>query len=329
MKKTNKILAFALAVLLLALPLSSCGGSGKNEKDLRTVMTIDGFEVPYEQFRYFFMNYKAQLEKADENVWSGSDKKQKEAELDASVTGALKGLYAVLDLCKKYGISPDDKSIKDAVQEKIEETKDSYENEKKYRSALESNYMNESVYGFLIAVDLCETELYNKMIEAKEIDDSDEAALANIKGADFIRTIQILIKNDAGDDVAENRKTANELLERIKKGEDFDKLIGRYSEDLSMTPDGYYSTRLEMLKEYEEAAYKLEIGEVSEVVESSVGFHIIKRLSKEDEYITKNFDALKEKYLTSAFFSKIEKKKAEQNVVKNSLYDSFNVDNMN
>lgn len=327
MKRTNRILAAFFAVLLLTLTLAACGKSKSSEEDLRTVMIIDGFEVPYEQFRYFFMNYKAQFE-IDDKEPDVSEKKQKEAKLDSAVVGALRGVYAVLALCRDYGIDPDDKSIQNEVKTKIDETIDSYGGEKKYKSALEKNYMNESVYGFLLTVDLCESELYGKMIESGKIDASDEAASASIGGEDFIRTIQILIKNDADDDIEQNRKTANELLARIKNGEDFDALIGRYSEDLSMTPDGYYSTHLELLTEYEKAAYELEIGEVSEVVESSVGFHIIKRLSKEADYITKHFDELKTKYLTSAFYTIIENKKNELKVTKNSLYESFNVDNM-
>lgn len=327
MKRANRILAAFLVVLLLIFTLASCGKSKSSEDDLRTVMTIDGFEVPYEQFRYFFMNYKAQFE-PDEGELSASEKKQKEAELDSAVVGALRGVYAVLALCRDYGIDPDDKSIQNEVKTKIDETIDSYGGEKKYKSALEKNYMNESVYGFLLAVDLCEAELYDKMIDSGKIDASDDAASASINGEDFIRTIQILIRNDAGDDIEQNRKTANELLARIKNGEDFDTLIGRYSEDLSMTPDGYYSTHLELLEEYEKTAYALGIGEISEVVESSAGFHIIKRLSKESDYITRHFDELKTKYLTSAFYTIIENKKSELKVTKNSLYESFNVDNV-
>ena len=332
MKKLNKIISLILVMTMALLSLMSCGGKNSpiesSEEDLRTVMTAGEYEVPYELFRYFFMNFKNQFESTDENIWTGKDASEKKAELDASVVGAIKGVYAVLSLCKEYGISKDDKLILENVQATIDDTVDSYGGAKAYSKALAENYMTDSVYRLLVAVDLCESELYNTMLDVGVIDNSDEAALANINGSDFIRTIQILIKNDAGDDIEENRKTANDLLERIKRGEDMDTLIGRYSEDLSMTPDGYYSTHLELIEEYEEAAYKLEIDEVSEVVESYVGFHIIKRLSKEADYIEKNFKDLKTQYLTSAFYRLIEAEKDKINVVKNSLYESFTVENM-
>ena len=332
MKKINRIIAVSLALVIALASLASCDGTTSpiesSEDDLRTVMTVDTYEVPYELFRYFFMNFKKQFESTDEGIWTGADAAEKKAELDASVVGAIRGVYAVLSLCADYGIGKDDAKIKEGVQVAIDETVDSYGGEKAYVKALGENYMTDSVYRFLIAVDLCETELYNTMLDVGVIDNSDEAALANINGPDFIRTIQILIKNDAGDDIEENRKTAEELLERIKKGEDMDTLIGRYSEDLSMTPDGYYSTHLELIEEYEEAAYELELDEVSEVVETYVGFHIIKRLSKEADYIEKNFDTLKTQYLTSAFYRQIEDEKDKLNVTKNALYESFTVENM-
>ena len=335
MKVITKITSLFLVIAMIACALISCSEDvslESTEEDLRTVMTIEGFDVPYEQFRYFFMNYKTQIESGESDVWTKEGGDALRADLDASVVGALRGVYAVLDLCRDYGININDDSIQLAVEATIAETIESYDGKnnghKKYAAGLAENYMTDSVYRFLVGVDLCETELYNTFLDLSVIDGSDEAALANINGDDFIRTVQILIKNDAGDDVEENRKTAEDLLARIKNGEDFDTLVGRYSEDLSMTPDGYYSTHLELIEEYEEEAYKLEIGEVSEVVESYLGFHIIKRLPKESEYIEKNFDNLKTQYLASSFYSILEEEKGKLDVQKNSLYESFTVENM-
>ena len=334
MKALKSTFILTLVLILLAMPLTSCTDSSlkSTEDDLRTVMTIAGYDVPYEQFRYFLMNYKAQIDGGNESVWLGDDAEEYIKKLDGYVVDALRGLYAVLDICKDYGINITDKDIQAAVDMTVEDTIISYDGKnkghKKYAAGLAANYMNDAVYRFIVGVDLCEAALYTKLIELGEIDDSDEAALANINGEDFIRTIQILVKNDPKDDIEENRKAAEDLLARIKNGEDFDSLIVKYSEDLSMTPDGYYSTRLELIEEYEKAAYELEIGEVSEVVESHVGFHIIKRLEKEADYIEKNFASLKTQYLTSAFYRMIEKEKALLDVEKTELYISFTVENM-
>ena len=71
------------------------------------------------------------------------------------------------------------------------------------------------------------------------------------------------------------------ILERIKKGEKFGKLAKELSTDTgSAKRDGNlgYFTKGMMVKPFEEAAFKLEIGQISEPVKSEFGYHIIKRM---------------------------------------------------
>ena len=71
------------------------------------------------------------------------------------------------------------------------------------------------------------------------------------------------------------------ILDRIKNGEKFGKLARDLSTDSgSAKKDGNlgYFTKGKMVKQFEEAAFKLQIGQVSEPVKSEFGYHIIKRL---------------------------------------------------
>ena len=78
------------------------------------------------------------------------------------------------------------------------------------------------------------------------------------------------------------KEKAEDIYERILAGEDFDTLMHEYSEDpgLATQPDGYTFGKGQMVPEFEEAAYALEIGEVSEIVESDFGYHIIKLVDR-------------------------------------------------
>ena len=70
------------------------------------------------------------------------------------------------------------------------------------------------------------------------------------------------------------------IMERIKKGEKFGKLAKELSTDSgSAKKDGNlgYFTKGMMVKPFEEAAFKLQIGEISEPVKTEFGYHIIKR----------------------------------------------------
>lgn len=70
------------------------------------------------------------------------------------------------------------------------------------------------------------------------------------------------------------------IHDRLKKGEKFGKLAKELSIDSgSAKRDGNlgYFTKGMMVKPFEEAAFKLQIGEMSEPIKSEFGYHIIKR----------------------------------------------------
>ena len=91
--------------------------------------------------------------------------------------------------------------------------------------------------------------------------------------ADKIKCSHILV---------EKQSQALQILERIKSGEKFGKLAKELSIDSgSAKRDGNlgYFSRGKMVKEFENVAFKLEIGHISEPVKTQYGYHIIKRLS--------------------------------------------------
>jgi len=73
-------------------------------------------------------------------------------------------------------------------------------------------------------------------------------------------------------------KKAQEALERAKAGEDFAALVQEYSEDEASLPsDGeYVFGRNQMEPAFEAASFELKVGEISDLVETSYGYHIIK-----------------------------------------------------
>ena len=88
--------------------------------------------------------------------------------------------------------------------------------------------------------------------------------------ADKIRCSHILV---------EKQSQALEILERIKKGESFSALAQEYSIDGSRRQGGDlgFFGRGMMVREFEKAAFELDVGGVSEPVKTQFGYHIIKR----------------------------------------------------
>ena len=73
---------------------------------------------------------------------------------------------------------------------------------------------------------------------------------------------------------------ASEIRERILAGEDFTELAREYSDDRGSAQVGGELgefTRAQMVKPFADAAFALEPGGVSEVIESEFGFHVIQR----------------------------------------------------
>jgi peptidyl-prolyl cis-trans isomerase C len=88
----------------------------------------------------------------------------------------------------------------------------------------------------------------------------------------------------SADQVAAKRKQIDDLLKRVKAGEDFATLAKQYSEDNSTKEKGGELPPLtrgqNLAPEFEAAAFSLATNQVSDVVTTAYGFHIIKLLDK-------------------------------------------------
>lgn len=90
---------------------------------------------------------------------------------------------------------------------------------------------------------------------------------------------------DAQHILVEDEKTAKEVKKKLDDGGDFAKLAKEYSTDGSAEDGGklgYFSAG-EMVPEFEDAAYAMKKGEISDPVQSEHGFHIIKVNDKRDK----------------------------------------------
>lgn len=123
---------------------------------------------------------------------------------------------------------------------------------------------------------------YSIMTEA--VDDS---AVAEFYKNNYVRAKHILrttVDPQTGESMTDLQKKATfTLMTAIKneldKGASFDDLIKKHGEDpgVESQPDGYVFTYGEMVEPFEKAAFALEEGKISDIIETSYGYHIIKR----------------------------------------------------
>jgi len=92
--------------------------------------------------------------------------------------------------------------------------------------------------------------------------------------------VLIRVERDADEKSRQKkRELAEKVLAEAKEGKDFAELATKYSDDKASVAKGGdlgYFTRGTMVKSFEEAAFSLKPGDLSEVVSSPFGFHIIK-----------------------------------------------------
>jgi peptidyl-prolyl cis-trans isomerase D len=101
-----------------------------------------------------------------------------------------------------------------------------------------------------------------------------------------VRAAHILFKTEgkSPEETEKIKAKASEVLARVKKGEDFTALAKKYSEDdgsASQGGDLGFFGRGQMVPEFENAAFTLKEGNISDLIVTKYGFHIIKVFEKQ------------------------------------------------
>ena len=124
--------------------------------------------------------------------------------------------------------------------------------------------------------------------------------------------------------VAQKKAQAEDFLAQLRAAEDpialFDDLMNEHSEDsgLATNPDGYTTAKGDMVAPFEEAALALKAGEISEVVESDFGYHIILRLPLDP-------DDFRDDCVTSLMEKRIDQEIERLGLEKTAAFDKLNV----
>jgi peptidyl-prolyl cis-trans isomerase C len=153
----------------------------------------------------------------------------------------------------------------------------------------------------IIAIEYLKKEVTNKVeVSEEDVKAYYESHKDEFKTPEMVRSRHILIKTDpsaSDNDKKKAKEKAEEILKKIKAGEDFAKLASDVSDDTGSKPKGGelgFFPKGRMVKSFEDAAFSLKPGEVSGIVETQFGYHIIKVEEKKEPGM-EPFDTAKEK----------------------------------
>ncbi len=167
----------------------------------------------------------------------------------------LASIIVVSDVAKKKGFDKDPK-----VRKQMEIMRNEY---------LARNYVQKEILGKIVLTE-------------KDYEGYYETHKKEFENPEMVRARHILVavKPNATEEEKKAAMTkTEEILEKAKKGEDFAKLATEYSDDPGSKAKGGdlgFFTTGSMVGKFEQAAFALKPGEISGIVETEFGYHIIK-----------------------------------------------------
>ncbi len=302
----NKIIALTLSSLLC---ISAVGCSSKvNDTDI--VATVNGSKITSKQFESTLALYKESLESMygstiwDTEVEDGVKYKDKFKDI---MLDQMIDIEAVCEQARKDKLVPS----KEEVDKAFEELKKNIDEDEEYKKKLEGLGIDDAYLRSQQEQDLIMQKYKENFDKNLKISDEEMKKYYEENKKDYykdeVKASHILIStvDENGKKLSEAKKKeakkkAEEVLKKAKSGVEFSELAKEYSDDTGSASQGGdlgYFTKGKMVKPFEEAAFNLKVGEISDIVESQFGYHIIKVYDKVDEQLP--FDEVKDEIKTT------------------------------
>jgi peptidyl-prolyl cis-trans isomerase C len=271
--KTLYQIAAVFALILVFLPAMA----QEKQSSEKNAALVNGIAIPMEQYT---KEVNIQVARVSQQGQKVSDDQM--AKLKNDILNSLIEREILYQQSQKAGIQVTEQIVDD----QLAAIKKRFPSETEYKNALSKMNLSEDEVKVQINRGLSIKGLIDQQIASKVVITDEESKAYYDKNPQMfeqpeqIKASHILIKVDAkADDAtkAEARKKIEEVQQKLKDGGDFAALAKEYSEGPSSTKGGDlgYFRRGQMVKPFEEAALALKPNEVSEVVETRFGYHLI------------------------------------------------------
>lgn len=233
----------------------------------------------------------------------------------------------VTDLDKEYNLQ-DEEEVQAYLDEMIANNIEGFGSEEEFEKSLANSGVTRETILYLYETQYLYSDLQDKLYAAGgplEVTDADvQAYIDQHYGAEngSYSAKHILLKtvDDAGDalpedEIAQKKAQAEDLLSQLRSSDDpqtlFDQLMAEYNEDTGEPSEGYTFGPGEMVDEFYEGTAALEEYEISDLVESQFGYHIIMRLPSEIPTVKETKEAYALELFSTMFQERITSAKVE------------------
>ncbi len=310
----NKKIILMLALTLVLGMLSGCIQKAESDE----AATVNGESISKEAYMNELKIYKNMYEAQYGNdIWDVEIEADKSFEryLKESVLENMITDKALEQVALENGVEVNDEDL----ESQFEAYKTQFPSEEDYQKFLDTNMMTEDYLKNTIRKEQLINEYLKDYSQELEIDDSDLETYyeENKDEIDKVRASHILV---------EDPMVAQDILSKLYEGEDFAEMAQEYSIDGSAQSGGDlgFFGKGQMIPEFEEVAFNLEIGELSGLVESEFGVHIIKVTEKQTTF-EENKEAVEEQYRNNLFNERVTEIRENADVEKIVDYDNIDL----
>jgi foldase protein PrsA len=316
MNKFRKSLGLALT-LCVALALTACSDTSGETTDTinqeGVVATVNDKTITQEQFDETLKSYKMMVESQyGEGAWDTeiSAGQTMGDYYESSLLDNMILELLMVEAAGKEGISMTDEDLKT----QIDEFKAYFNTDEEYKTFLEEKAMTEDYLKESLKKEfLINNFLSIKIENLQPTDDELKTIFDDLKMNQQVRARHILVNTE---------EEAKAVIDRINKGEKFEDLAKELSVDTGSGANGGdldYFSYTDMVQPFSDAAFSMEIGDLSEPVKSDFGYHIIEVTDKTvDDSVTLETkkDELTEYYKSYKYEDLLEDLKGNANIVK-------------
>jgi peptidyl-prolyl cis-trans isomerase C len=275
---TERVIPFwRLLIVLTLITLASPAYVGESQSAEQKVAVVNGTVIKQAEFDSEMNRVLERLQRTG-RIPNDLERSQ----IKKQVLENLIARELLYQESQKKGIKVDQKEI----EAQLTALKGRFPSEVEFKNALSTMNLTEADLRFQFERDVAIRKLLDDQIGGKSTVSEKESRayydgnLESFKKSEQVRASHILIKVDPGADEAkkaEARTKIESLQAKLKNGEDFGALAKEYSEGPSGPKGGDlgFFGRGQMVKPFEETAFSMKPGQVSGMVETRFGYHLI------------------------------------------------------